>query len=471
MKRIIDRSRAPARAGLTVLATALLVLGGCSGTGSLNSAGDGAAVSSGGGSGGGGGGNGGGATSSSPLAAVVREQGNTVTDLGQTVSGLGGTVSNVVKPLVGDASAQGVNGVVGHTGGVVSAVGAAVANGVGQIGKVDNPLGVTAAGLGGAVDQAGNAVSSAGDVVTGLGQNPATSALRPVTNVAGQAVDRAGQVVSRVGQGLENQLGTGPANQVLGGASKMVETVVNTGVGATQTVGKATGLGPVAGRVVDPVAKAVGQAGEQLAGSNQPATREVGEILGNTARTLGHTGDLVNAPASGGSIGSVEQVGRAINTVIVPITTGVTQVVARVNDATGIGTPVGNLLVTTGGAVQQLGVGVQGDGSQPVVNSLGAVVNQTGGLVANIGGAVGGTTGGGGAGVLAPVVGAVSGLTGGGGSAGAGSVLAPVVNTVGALTGGITATVGSGQASGGNTNPLTNTLGGLTGGLTGALNR
>ena len=469
MKRIIDRSHGPARAGLTVLAAALLVLGGCSGTGSLNTAGDGAAVSSGGGGGGGGG------TSSSPLAAVVREQGNTVTDLGQTVSGLGGTVSNVVKPLVGDASAQGVNGVVGHTGGVVSAVGSAVANGVGQLGKVDNPLGVTAAGLGGAVDQAGHAVSSAGDVVTGLGQNPATSALRPVTNVAGQAVDQAGQLVSRVGQGLDNQLSTGPANQVLGGASKVVETVVNTGVGATQTVGKATGLGPVADRVVDPVAAAVGQAGGKLAGSNQPVAREVGEILGNTSRTLGHTGDLVNGPANGGSIGSVEQVGRALNTAIVPITAGVTQVAARVNDATGIGTPVGNLLVTTGGAVQQLGVGVQGDGSQPVVNSLGEVVNQTGGLVANIGGAVGGTTGGGGgAGVLAPVVGAVSGLTGGG-SGGAGNVLAPVVNTVGALTGGITATVGGGNGGGGTTNPLTttltNTLGGVTGGLTGALRR
>ncbi len=444
MKRIINRSQGPARAGMTALAAALLVLGGCSGTGSLNSAGDGTAVSSGGGSGTGSGGS----TSSSPLAAVVREQGNTVTDLGQTVSTLGGTVAGVVQPLVGDASAQGVNGVVGHTGGVVSAVGAAVADGVGQIGKVDNPLGVTAAGLGGAVDQAGNAVSSAGDAVTGLGQNPATSALRPVTTVAGQAVDQAGQVVSRVGQGLDTQLSTGPADQLLGGASQVVETVVNTGAGATQTVGKATGLGPVVERIVDPVAQAVGQAGEQLAGSNQPVAREVGQILGNTSRTLGHTGDLANAPASGAPIGSVEQVGRAVNTVIVPITAGVTQVAARVNDATGVGTPVGNLLVTTGGAVQQLGVGVQGNGSQPVVNSLGEVVNQTGGLVANIGGAVGGTTSGGGAGVPAPVVGAVSGLTGG-----------------------ITATVGGGQGGTGSSNPLTTTLSNTLGGLTGALNR
>jgi hypothetical protein len=395
----------------------------------------------------------GGGLSGSPLAAVVREQGNTVTDLGQAVSGLSGTVSNVVKPLVGGASAQGVDGVVGHTGGVVSALGSAVANGVGQIGKVDNPLGVTAAGLGGAVDQAGNAVSSAGDVVTGLGQNPATSALRPVTNVAGQAVDQAGQVVSRVGQGLETQLGTGPANQLLGGASKVVETVVNTGVGATQTVGKATGLGPVVDRVIDPVSAAMGQAGGQLAGSNTPLTREVGEVLGNTSRTLGHTGDLVSGPANGGAVSPVEQVGRAINTAIVPITTGVTQVATRVDDATGVGTPVGNLLVTTGGAVQQLGMGVQGNGSQPVVNSLGEVVNQTGGLVANIGGAVGG-----------------------GSTGGAVNVLAPVVNTVGALTGGITATVGGGAAAGGGTSTpltttLTNTLGGITGGLTGALRR
>lgn len=288
------------------------MLGGCSGTGSLTSAGDGMAVSSGGASGAGGD-----STRSSPLAAALREQGHTVTALGEAVSDLGGTVAGVVKPLVGDASAQGVNGLVGHTGGVVSAVGSAVANGVGQLGKVDNPLGITAAGAGGAVVQAG-------------------------------------QGVSRVGQGVETSL----------------------------------------------------------------------------------------------SAGSVEQVGRGLNTAIVPITDGVTQVAARVNDAT----PVGNLLVTTGGAVQQLGVGVQGNGSQPVVNSLGEVVNQTGGLVANLGGAVGGTTGGGGAGVLAPVV-----------------------NTVGTLTGGITTSAGGGQGGGGITTPLTttltNTLGGLTGSLTGALNR
>jgi hypothetical protein len=247
-------------------------------------------------------------------------------------------------------------------------------------------------------------------------------------------------------------------------------------------VGKATGLGPVVDRVIDPVSAAMGQAGGQLAGSDTPLTREVGEVLGNTSRTLGHTGDLVSGPTNGGAVSPVEQVGRATNTAIVPITAGVTQVATRVNDATGVGTPVGNLLVTTGGAVQQLGVGVQGNGSQPVVNSLGEVVNQTGGLVANIGGAVGGTTGGGGGagGVLAPVVGAVNGLTGGtvggGSTGGAVNVLAPVVNTVGALTGGITATVGGSAAAGGGTSTpltttLTNTLGGITGGLTGALRR
>jgi hypothetical protein len=467
MKRIIDRSQGPARAGLTAFAAALLLLGGCSGTGSLNTAGDGTAASSGGGGGGGGG------TSGSPLAAVVREQGNTVTDLGQTASSLGGTLSKVVQPVVGDAAAQGVEGVVSHTGGVVSAVGTAVASGVGQIGKVDNPLGVSAAGLGGAVGQAGNAVSSAGDVVTGLGQNPATASLRPVTDIAGQAVDQTGRLVSRAGQGMERQLSTGPINPLLGGASTVAETAVSTGAGATQTVGTATGLGPVADRAVDPVAQALGAAGERLSGSNLPTAREVGDVVGNTSRTLSHAGDLVNGPAQGDPKGSVEQVGRALSTAIVPITAGATQVAARANDATGVGTPVGHWLVTTGGAVQQLGTGMQGDGSQPVAQGLGGIVNSSGGLVAHVGGALGGTAGAAGGGVLAPVTGAVQGLTSGGG--GTGNVLAPVVGTVGALTGGLTATAGGGSSAGGAATPLTttltNTLGGLTGGLIGAPQR
>jgi hypothetical protein len=183
-----------------------------------------------------------------------------------------------------------------------------------------------------------------------------------------------------------------------------------------------------------------------------PATRELGEVLGNTARTLGHTGEMVNAPASGGSLAPVEQVGRSLNTVIVPITGAVTQVASRTNDATGLGAPFGNLLVTTGGAVQQLGLGVQGDGTQPVVNSLGETVNQAGGLVAHLGGALG--------------------TTGGGTGAGTGAtILAPVVNAVGALTGGITSGGGTGGTGTPLTTTLTNTVGGLTGGLTGALSR
>ena len=95
MSRTQQGSRFPSRAArssLTVaLAAALLALGGCSGTGSLNSAGRGGGVASSGG--GSGGGSDTPASATSPLAGVVREQGNTITDAGQAVSGLGGTLS------------------------------------------------------------------------------------------------------------------------------------------------------------------------------------------------------------------------------------------------------------------------------------------------------------------------------------------------------------------------------------------
>ncbi|MFN3496243.1 MAG: collagen-like triple helix repeat-containing protein [Hydrogenophaga sp.] len=468
MNRIINRSHRPARAGLTALAVAMLALGGCSGTGSLNSADSGGTPSGDGVAG-----------ASSPLAAAVQEQGNTITDVGQAVSGLGSRVAGAVAPLVGDASAQGVEGVVTNAGGTISAVGAAVAGGLGQLGNIDNPLGSTVAGLGGAVDQAGRTVSSAGDVVTGLGQNPATSFLSPVTNAAGQVVDQAGNVVSRVGQGWETQMSTGPADQLLGGASDRVEHTVNTIVGTTQMVGATTGLGaPVADGVADPLAQAIGQVGATMAGGNAPAMREVGDIVTNTARTLGHSGDMVSAPSGAGSSDSVEQVGRTASTAIVPINATITQVASRANDLNGVGTPLGNVVVAAGGAVQQLGTSVQGSGTQPVTQGLGGLVNQTGGLVASVGTTLGGTSGGAGPGVLAPVLGTVGGFTTGNGGTSPGSnILAPVVNTVGALTGGITAPVAGGSApltttvTTTVTNTVTNTVGGITGGLLGALGR
>ncbi|WP_084360372.1 collagen-like triple helix repeat-containing protein [Hydrogenophaga palleronii] len=483
------------RAGLTVLTMALLTLGGCSGSGSLSS-----------GAGGGGGGgdvptgvgsvNDPPADNSTPLIAVVREQANSVTAVGQTVSSLNGTVTSATTPLVGSQSAQALGGVVDNAGGVVGAVGSALANGLGQMGNVDNPLGVSAAQLGGAVDSLGNTVSSVGGVVSGLGHNPATAALRPVTDVAGALVDRVGSGVSRVGETLEGQIGTGPTGQLLGAASKVVDTVQGGVVGTTQTVGSVTGLGAPVGRVLAPVAQTLGQAGERVTASNAPGAQGVGQILGNTANTLGHTGNLVSAPASGSP---VQQITGTVNSLIVPITTATALVANPVNQATGVGTPLGNLLVNTGTGVQQVGAGLSGGAPQPLGNVVGDTTNLVGGVVTNLGTALGGSnsggsgTGAGGVlapvtglvggltngglgggagatGVLAPVVGAVSGLGNAGGGtpgAGAGAVLAPVLtpvlNTVGALTGG-SAPAGAGALAP-VTNTLSNTLGGLTGGL------
>lgn len=444
-----------ARTGLTVLAAAIVMaLAGCSGSGHLNTSG------SGGGSTPTGPGGGGGTVASAggnPVSQVVRETGNTVSDLGQTVTTLGGVVEQVSMPLVGRASGSALGDVVEHAGGTVDALGAAVSDGLGRLGNLENPLGVTTAGVGNAVDQAGRTVSSVGDVVTGLGSNQATSALRPVTSVAGQVVDRVGETVSRVGTTWETQADTGALGQVLNGTSQAVERVVEAGTGTTQAVGSATGLGaPLANGVIAPIAQALDQAGNSLSGGSgsMPGAQGLGEILGNTSATLTGVGMAVNAPATTppASGSPVEQVGHSLNTLIVPITAGLTQTVGNVGNATGIGNPLGNLLVGTGVAVQQLGAGVAGNGSVPQAGSVGGVVQQTGGVVTNVGVAVGGASG---SGTPAPAP-----------SAGA---LAPVVNVVHTVTGGVT-----GGSAGGSTAPLGNTLGAVTntvGGLLGSLGR
>src|SRR5690606_25072032 len=126
-------------------------------------------------------------------------------------------------------------------------------------------------------------------------------------------------------------------------------------------------------------------------------------------QTLDQGSRLVNAPADA-SGSPVQQVGRAANALIEPITDGLTQTAGQAGARTGLGQPVGELVVGVGSAVQQLGLGVQGDGTQPIGSPLGQGVNNVGGAVVGVGQALGGTAGGGG-GALAPVVGVVGGLT------------------------------------------------------------
>ncbi|MDR7095444.1 collagen-like triple helix repeat-containing protein [Hydrogenophaga laconesensis] len=445
MKTTLEFNSQPhIRSGLTVLATAIIMaLAGCSGNGHLNTAG------SGGGSTptGPGGAGGGGSTSSSPVAAVVQETGNTVSDAGQMVGSLGGTVQQVTTPVVGSASGSALGNVVQNAGGTVDSLGAAVSNGLGRIGSTDNPLGVTVSGTGSAVDGLGRTVSSAGDAITGLGSNPATSALRPLTNVGGAVVDRVGEAVSHAGNALESHALSGPLGRTLDGTSNVLERVIEAGVNTTQSVGATTGLGaPVANGVIAPIARTLGEAGEQLSGAagSTPGAQGLGEILGNTSRTLTGVGMAVNAPSDNPPTSPVEQVGHVVNTLIVPITAPITQTVGGVGDVTGIGNPLGNLLVGTGAAVQHLGTGVAGNTSAPLAGAVGGVVQQTGGLVSSVGVAVGGTSSPApSTGALAPVVNVVQAVTGGGGSGSGGT--APLANTLGTVTntvGGLLGTLG-----------------------------
>jgi len=311
MKRMTKRSHSPSptRAGLAALTAALLVLAGCSGTGSLASDagaggvasgadaiegnGNGGGTGGGGHAGGGGGGGGGGGTgpgdtpvadATSPLGLVVREQGQSVSTLGQTVGALADPAQNLLSPLVGASSAEASAGVVRKAGDTVGAIGSALSDGLGQPGAGGNPLGTTAAGLGAAVDQAGQTVGGVGGVVSGLSENTALAPLSPVTGTAGQLVDKAGELVSRVGQRLESAVSSGPADRLLQGGSEVLANTSGGLIGATQAVGTASGLGPVVQQLSDPLAGTLGNAAGQLSSRQNPLASGLGEVVATPPR-------------------------------------------------------------------------------------------------------------------------------------------------------------------------------------------
>ncbi|MFX7879392.1 collagen-like triple helix repeat-containing protein, partial [Acinetobacter baumannii] len=74
-------------------------------------------------------------------------------------------------PIVTDATGNATGQVVIDAGNTLAALGAGVRDGLGKMGAVDNPVGVTVASTGNVVTQAGHPLSSTGDLVNSLGQD------------------------------------------------------------------------------------------------------------------------------------------------------------------------------------------------------------------------------------------------------------------------------------------------------------
>jgi hypothetical protein len=105
---------------------------------------------------------------------VVEGTGNTVTAAGNAVSQIGQQIKDTNVPLVPTGAKNATGDVVINAGATVATLGAGVANGLGKMGAVDNPVGVTVANTGNVVTQTGKTVVSAGDLVqaVGTGQRP-----------------------------------------------------------------------------------------------------------------------------------------------------------------------------------------------------------------------------------------------------------------------------------------------------------
>ncbi|MDW5441680.1 collagen-like triple helix repeat-containing protein [Polaromonas sp. SM01] len=397
--------RSLAAAGVAIL----LGLTGCASDGTF-SAGD--SGSGGGGAGNPGAGNpgGGGIVPIPPIADVLKPINGVIQQTGNSASTLGGAVgalgTQLVAALPGGLNTQltqGVGGALVKVGDAVDSLGDGLTTGLGQLGKVENPVGVTVGSLEGVVVNTGQAVSKLGAGIS-LGV--------PQLGVAGTLVDQVGGGVSNLGTGLGNTLDSDAVKQVTRTVTQVIVPITTGLLHTTQQVGETSGLGQPVRNLLTTVGGVVNQLGVQVVGDDKtPVISPVGQVLANTGTSVAILGGALVSPSG------------------IPV-----------NGSAGLGgllSPVTGLL------------GGLGNGNASTNNLLAPVTGLLGGL----------NSGGSSAGLLAPVTGLVGGLTGGASSSG--NVLAPVTGLVAGVTGGLT---GGNAATNNVLEPVTNLLGGLTGG-------
>lgn len=310
----------------------------------------------------------------------------------------------------------------------------------------------------------GNSGSSLGGIIESVGNGLDTllpdAGMRLDATVGGVFVNT-GQAVDALSDGVTaglGQLGTAkdPVNLTLQGLGPAVYN-----------------LGEVVSAVGNPAL--VGQPLSLL----QPVTTPVLTLVDQVGVGVSNLGTSIGTQVTSDG---VRQVTGAASEAIVPLASAVMTTTQEVGNATGIGTPVNNLLVQVGGGVYKLGEGISNAAPAPAA-PVGHIVSYTGSTVAALGGVVEFKQGDGlSGGLLAPVTSLVGGLAGGsaggglggiGGGAGASGLLTPVTNALGSLggtgggTGGGLGGIGGGTGTAGVLAPVTGLVGGVTGSLTG----
>ncbi|TPQ37779.1 collagen-like triple helix repeat-containing protein [Cupriavidus pinatubonensis] len=239
------------------------------------------------------------ASDSTPAAKVIESTGHTVMAAGNAVSDIGKQIQDAPIPLLPAQARYGAGGVVINAGETIGALGAAAHDGLGKMGSVYNPVGVTVTSTGNVVQEAGDTVTSAGQLISGVGTDR-LSPLEPVTAPVGGAVQKVGMAVSYGGVKLGEALSAGPVAQLTEASSKAIVPLTTRLTDTTQTVRGATGLGmPVDGLLFRAGHNVAGGAG-LLANSPAPAVSGLSGAVTETGRTVAVAGGLVHGTPSGG---------------------------------------------------------------------------------------------------------------------------------------------------------------------------
>lgn len=239
-------------------------------------------------------------TETTPTAKVAAGAGSTVVAAGNAVSEIGKHIQGAPIPLLPTDARQGAGGVVVNAGETVGALGAGVRDGLGQMGSVANPVGITVASTGDVVQKAGDTVTSAGQLVSGLGTER-LSPLSPLVTPVGGVVQKVGMAVSHGGAGLGGALSAGPVAQLTEGTSKLIVPLTTRLSETTQAVGAATGVGAPVDGLLSKAGYGVAGSGGLLANSRAPVVSGLGGVVAEAGKTVAAAGVLVHGTGGEGA--------------------------------------------------------------------------------------------------------------------------------------------------------------------------
>ncbi|CAN7684436.1 collagen-like triple helix repeat-containing protein [Cupriavidus necator] len=304
-----------------------------------------------------------------PTAKVTEGAGNSVVATGNAISDIGKSIQEAPLPLLPTQAREGAGGVVINAGRAVGSLGGGVRDGLGQMGSVDNPVGVTVASTSNVVHDVGEALISGGDLVYGLGTEK-LAPLAPVTTPVGGLVRHVGIAVHDSSGNLHSVLSEGPVAQVTNSVSKVIVPLTSKATDGTQTLGAVTHLGEPANGLLYKAGNTVAAGGSMISNTNTPVVSPLGGVVTEAGKTVAAAGALLNGNGQGG------------------------------------GNPLGGLLSNL--PLAGAGGGYGGDGGNPlggVLNNLPLAKVAGGGEGGSAGGALSPVTA-----LLAPVTGLVGGL-------------------------------------------------------------